>query len=299
MSQANHAAFDPAEQEILSSLVPEGADANEPIGLPTAEIAPAASTPDAPAATAPVIPAAEAAPATGTAEATGTPATPPPPQGDTRAALRAARHAEKRLRDENQRLTEELEALRAGKTPVDTEISDEELAQLEEDFPLQAKIVHQQRALVSRLAEQAKANEPPPEFEAPSYAPHIQEVIDSVPQLVEWQFDPNAQDKFARAVEYDKALSLDPDWKSRNAADRFAEAARRTQAAFGASPVTSSSLAANAATPRIDPAAALAAAQPSGPKGISDFRGGAPAANTGINFSGMSDEAIMASLPAG
>lgn len=308
-----HAAFDKDEQEILGKLVPEGATVNEPLdGLPAAESSAADVTAAAPAvaaAPAPATPAADAAAAPAAAPApaaaadtASAPAAAPAPQGDTRAALRASRRAEQRARDENQRLKQELEDLKAGKGPVNTDISDEELAQLEEDFPLQAKIVHRQRELEQKLAQQPAAPAST-EFEPLSYDPAVQEVIDSVPQLVAWQFDPAAQDKFERAISYDKALVLDPDWKDKSAAERFAEAARRTEAALAPAPPTPSGAPAPAAAPaaqRTDPAAVVAAAPVEGPKGISDFRGGAPASLTPApNYAGMSDEAIMASLPAG
>lgn len=309
-----HAAFDSSEQQILSTLVPEGADANEPLdGLPTAAdpaatasaapavvAAPAPATPAVDAATAPAAASAEAAPA---AEPASAPAAAPAPQGDTRAALRAARHAEKRLRDENQRLADELNDLKARNPQPDTAISDAELAQLEEDFPLQAKIVRQQRELERRLAVQPAPRQAATEFEPLSYDPVVQDVIDGVPQLVAWQYDPAAQDKFGRAIEYDKALALDPDWANKPMAERFTEAARRVEAALGskpaASPTPSAAPAAAAPATRIDPAAAIAAAPAAGPKGISDFRGGAPANPPVTNYAGMTDEQIMASLPAG
>lgn len=305
-----HPAFDPDEQAILSELRPEEEphlQADEEGNTPNSEPNPAdaSTTPDPSAAPAPApaeapapapAPAAEA-PAPAPAAAAPAPAAPPAeqpkPQGDTRAALRAARTAERRLRDENERLQRELEDARQGKKPVDTRITDEELEQLEQDFPLQAKLVRHQRELEQQIAAARPAAQPSTEFEAPSYRPEVQEVIDSVPDLVAWQYDPNAQDRFQRAVEYDKALLVDPDWKGRTPAERFAEAVERTKRAFGTAPAPAP---APSAQPQLDPAAALAAAPASGPKSISDFRGGGPAAPPERDFSAMSDEEILASL---
>jgi len=291
----NSAMFDKDEQTILSALVPdEGSEgAGDPAVQPANATAPAADT----GSSAPAQPASasdqEAKP---TDPASAEPA---PPQGDTRAALRASRRAEKRLRDQLDKLQAENEALRQGKpaSAVDTSITDEELATLEEDFPLQAKIVRQQRALQEQLAANAASQSTPTatdEFEPLVYDPAVQEVIDGVPELVAWQYDPTAQDKFLRAIEYDKALAVDPDWKDRNVSDRFTEAARRAKAALSTAPLD----AAPAAPPRQDPATVIANAQVQGPKGISDFRGGAPATPPSNNYSGMTDEQIMASLPA-
>lgn len=299
MSNSNiHPSFDQDEQAILSNLVPQGADVTEVItDLPTAA-EPAPATQADPSGTAvPPVQAETPAPATAATPEAAPEAT-PAPQGDTRAALRAARHAEKRLRDENQKLREEVEAIRQGKAPVDTQVTDAELAQLEEDFPLQAKIVRRQREIEQQLQQQHAAAQPAPGFEALSYDPAVQEVIDSVPQLVNWQYDPAGQDKFARAIEYDKSLVIDPDWANKPIAERFAEAVRRTQAALApATPAPTPSAAPAAA--RLDPATVIANAPAAGPKGISDFRGGAPASFSSVNYAGMSDEDIMASLPAG
>ena len=164
-----------------------------------------------------------------------------------------------------------------------------------------AKLVRRQREIEAKLATASPAPAPPSQdFEPLSYSPAVQEVIDSVPDLLAWQYDPNAQDRFQRATEYDKALMHDPDWKGKSPTERFAEAAERTKRAFGAaaspSPAPAPSPSAAAAAVRLDPAAAIAEAPASGPKGISDFRGGAPAAPTPPDYSPMSDEEVMASL---
>lgn len=296
MNTANHAAFDKDEQVILAAIVPEETTVEEvnqdlPVQAPAPEAAPA--TTEAPAAE----PAAAATPADAAAPAAEPTANTEQPQGDTRAALRAARHAEKRAREEANRLREEVEALKAGKAPVDTSITDAELAEMDRDFPQQAKIVRQQRALQEQLAKLA----PPPaqqEFEPMSYDPAVQEVIDGVPDLLAWQYDPQAQDKFQRAIAYDKALQSDPDWAGKTLQERFTEAASRTKRAFAPAAAPATPSAAPAAAPRTDPAKVIANAPVEGPKGISDFRGGAPGNAPTVNYQGMTDEQIMASLPA-
>lgn len=301
--EPNHPAFDSEEHAILSAIMPELESVEEGANAqPDESQAPAASA--APAQAQPVEgQTAEPAAAAQSQPAEASPATPEPaqPQGDARAALRASRRAEKRLRDELEDAKRQIEDLRQGKAPVDTSISDEELAQLEQDFPLQAKIVRNQRRLEEELAQtrQSQQQQPTEEFEPLSYDPSVQEVIDGVPDLVAWQYDPAAQDKFARAIEYDKALALDPDWRNRNAQDRFAEAARRTKEALApTTPAATTAAPAAPAVPRLDPQAVIAGAPVEGPKGISDFRGGAPASTPATqNYARMSDEEIMASLP--
>lgn len=299
--ESNHPAFSSDEHAILSAIVPEIESVEEgATAQPDDTQAPAATA--APAQTSTVDAQAAPAEAAQSQPAEANPATPEPaqPQGDPRAALRASRRAEKRLRDELDDARRQIEDLRQGKAPVDTSISDEELAQLDQDFPLQAKIVRNQRRLEEELAQaRSSQQQPAQEFEPISYDPEVQEVIDTVPDLLAWQHDPAAQDKFARAIEYDKALALDPDWRNRDAQDRFAEAARRTKEALApTTPAATKAAPAAPAATRLDPKAVVDGAPVEGPKGISDFRGGAPASTPATqNYQRMTDEEIMASLP--
>ena len=302
--EPKHPAFDSEEQEILSAIAPEDESVPEDgAGEAAAAEAPKPVEPSAAPTEAPKQDpdtqeeAASPEAAKPAAEEPESQQQPAQNHGDTRAALRAARREERRLRGENERLQQELEALRQGKAPVDTRITEDELAELERDFPLQAKVVRQQRALEEQLAARvapSQQTQQQAEFQPVVYDPTVQEVIDSVPDLLNWQYDPNAQDKFQRAIEYDKALSADPDWRNRPANERFEEAARRTREAFAPAPSPSPSAA--AAAPRLDPAKAIESAPVQGPKGISDFRGGAPASAPALDYTRMSDEAVMASL---
>ena len=301
IQEANHPAFDKEEQEILAKIVPDvdpvdEAQTGQPGEAPAPTEQPTATQKQAASPTGPE-PAPSVAAAPSVAIETSTTAEPAAPQGDARAALRASRRSEKRLREELDRLHQENEALKAGKAPVDTSITDDELAELEVDFPIQAKIVRKQREIDQHIAKE-KAAQQHEEFVPASYDPTVQELIDSVPDLLAWQYDPMAQDKFARAIEYDRALQVDPDWRGKPMSERFAEAAKRTKVAFGAAPiVTTTPSAAAQAAPQKDPAAVIADAPSIGPKGISDFRGGAPANAPALNYTGMTDEQIMASLP--
>lgn len=323
--QSSHPAFDAEEQEILSALKPEdepaeNAQAGQP-GESSPDAAPAGADATAaaaaPAVAAPAAASAEAQPGEGAAAAApgaapakpdAAPAAPAPepdkPKGDVRAALRASRHAEQRLRDELAEAKQTIEQLKSGDLPTDTNISEEELTQLEADFPAMAKAIRRQQALereIQELKVPPKGATGDADFQPLEYAPQVQMLIDDVPDLLAWQHDRNAQDKFQRAIEYDKALNVDPDWKDKPAVERFAEAARRTREKFGmpAATPTPSAGATPAAKPTVDPNAVIEAAQATGPKGISDFRGGAPASSPSLNYQNMSDEAIMASLPAG
>ena len=316
----SHPAFDSEEQRILSEIKPEddtpveNAQTGQPgDAKPDAAPAGAEAAPNAAAASpAPAAATTDAQPGAGAAAAPGTDTAKPDtpavvaqekPQGDTRAALRAARQSEKRLRDELAEARETIEKLKSGDLPTDTSVTDEELERLEQDFPAMAKAIRNQKALEKRLEEltaQPKNTTPEDDFQPLEYAPAVQMVIDDVPDLLAWQHDRNAQDKFQRAIDYDRALSVDPDWKDKPAVERFAEAARRTREKFGMpAGSTPSAGTTPAAKTTVDPATVIANAPAATPMGISDFRGGGPANAPTLNYQNMSDEAILASLPVG
>lgn len=298
-----HPSFDQEEASIAASLVPEGAEpGTSPTAVPTDGAVPPADSAQPvqqqATQTEPTVqPTQTATPAQGTTEPT--PQAAQQQTGDIRGALRASRRQEKALRERVQELERQNEELKAGKTPVNdsNDLTPEELEELRVDFPAQFKVYQE----TQRVKQQLEAIRPPPQAADPEFQPRlappeVQTLIDEVPTLVSWQHDPQAQDKFDKAIEYDEALRHDPDWKGRPVVDRFNEAARRAAAAFGlATPAPSQ--AAHAAATRIDPAQAIAGAQVAQPKGISDFPGGAPANAPTIDYSRMSDEAILASLP--
>ncbi len=293
-----HPSFDAEDNEVLQNLVPEGAEPGTPASAapvdPTPSPAPAPGQAPAPEPTAAPAPA-DAPAATPAPSSEPAPSPAPAPQGDARAALRASRREEKRLRNELERLQQENEALKNGKHAGNDslELTDAELEELRTDYPTQYKIAMASRQLQEHLKQQRQIDptDTTDGFEPPRYAPEVQVVIDQVPQLLAWQYDPNSQDKFARAIEFDKALEIDPDWRGKPAAERFAEAARRADPASAITP------SAAPAAPRQDPAAVIDAAPTGTPKGLSDLRGGGPANAPALDFSRMSDAEIMAALP--
>lgn len=288
MTEPAHPAFDSEEQEILSQITADDdgemqpADETPPAEAPAAEAAPATEAPaPAPAEAKP----AEEAPAT------------EQNQGDVRAALRAARRAEARTRAEVEKLRQENEQLRKAVpvTASEQEFTPDELESMKVDFPAQYKLYVKQQELAKQIAETRAATPQPAqstEFQPIEFKPEVQELVDQVPDLLNWQHDPASQDKLQRAIAYDRALQADPDWAGKPLMERFAEAAARTKRAFGAAPAPAAP-----AANRTDPAAALAALKTNGPKGISDFGGGQPASAPEIDFTQLSDEEIMARLP--
>lgn len=291
-----HAAFDSEEQEILSQIV-----ADEDGEMQAADETPPADTTDeqAPAAAQPEAKTTEASADVKPAEDKPA-ATPEKTEGNVSAALRASRRAEKRAKEELEKLRQENEQLRKA-APVaveEQEFTPEELEAMKVDFPAQYKLYIKQQALAKQLAE-TRAAAPQPasnaEFQPIEFTPEVQELVDQVPDLLNWQHDEASQEKLQRAIAYDRALQADPDWAGKSLLERFTEAAERTKRAFGAVPPTPKKPA--PAANRTDPAAAIAAIKPAGPKGISDFGGGQPASAPEVDFSKMSDEEIMARLP--
>ncbi len=296
MTTEMHPTFDSEDREILSQILAEEgdemqvADETQPEAeAPAAEAAPA-SQPEAKTTEAP----AEVKPAE--EKPTEQPAATDKPGGDVSAALRASRRAEKRAKEELDKLRQENEELRKA-VPVAAEEQDftpDELESMKVDFPAQYKLYVKQQALAKQIAETRPVAQPATseEFLPIEFSPQVQELVDQVPDLLNWQHDEASQEKLQRAIAYDRALQADPDWAGKSLLERFAEAAERTKRAFGATPMKAAT-----AANRTDPAAAIAAIKPAGPKGISDFGGGQPASAPEVDFSRLSDEEIMARLP--
>ena len=288
--QNAHSEFDIQEQLILERLEREvpvseggGFTGEQPAELPAEPTEPNAQQP----ASEPV--AAEPQPA-----ASAVPAVDPAQQGgDPRAALRASRHAERqaRLRAETaERRVAELEASnQPAPAQAPDELTDEQLAELEQDMPAVATVYRHSRATAARIAAVTPAAPPAPEpeFIAPLQSPDVQDAVDAVPALQAWQSNPD-QSRWLLAVKHDEMLRLMPAWKDKPLADRLAEASRRVHADLGAAPVLPA---------RRDPAHVIANAPLAQPLGVGDFRGGAAPGTQTKDYRGMSDEALMASLP--
>lgn len=296
MNESAHPAFDSEEQAILSQIT---ADDGE---MQTDDTPPSDASPAAAAETAPEQAAAETPDASTPAQADAKPADDKPaqeqPQGDVKAALRAARRSEARTRAEVERLKQENEELRkAVPATSDQDFTPDELEAMKTDFPAQYKLYVKQQELARQIAETRAATPQPAtqsaEFQPIEFSTNVQELVDQVPDLLTWQHDEASQDKLKRAIAYDAALEKDPDWMDKPILERFAEAVARTKRAFGEQPAPNP---AAPPAPRTDPAAAIAALKPAGPKSISDFGGGQSASAPTLNYSRMTDEEVLASL---
>ncbi|MGE6262793.1 hypothetical protein [Aeromonas media] len=105
------------------------------------------------------------------------------------------------------------------------DISQEELAQLAQDYPDLGKSIAAIASKLQRLEQQAA-----PQPVTPATNP-VQAALQAVPDLMNWR--EKDQDRFDFAIIVDEKLQADPAWQGKSLDERFAEAARRTKLAFG------------------------------------------------------------------
>jgi hypothetical protein len=149
--------------------------------------------------------------------------------------LEQARNEAKQLREQlaqSQQAQAERDKLQAlmekhGINPdVDPDdISQEELAQLAQDYPDLGKSIAAIASKLQRLEQQAA-----PQQVTPATNP-VQAALQAVPDLMNWR--EKDQDRFDFAIIVDEKLQADPAWQGKSLDERFAEAARRTKLAFG------------------------------------------------------------------
>lgn len=199
------------------------------------------------------------------------------PYAALQAERRAAKHersARERAESEAAALRQQLQDLKDGKTPdpvaSSDELSEDEIAAVAADFPQVGKALKQLQTLkeqVSKLAH--KAADPEPASAEPADDP-IQEAIDAVPLLLDWQaLDP---EKFARAQVLDNVAKTSPKWRGKPLHERFEHVAKQVadefDIPFEASPRTSN-------PNKVDPKTAISKAARAAPNTLSDLKGGA------------------------
>lgn len=284
--QNSDAEFNESERAELARIEAQAMAELEQVadqGLLSAETPPGDAPAQADATPAPVEAAATqvAAPAATTAQAEA-------PKGDPRAALRAARHAERRAREENDRLQRELEELKS-KVPQAPDTTDDVMSVVEADHPEVAQLVKGMQAKIDELtAKQAPAQAPAePEFIPESLPPEAQELVDEIPELAEWQASKDRQDYWQAAKAADRLLLTLPKWKDATAAERFTEAVRRVKADMAQpTPIDPKTIAAQR----------IAATPERGIETLSDLRGGQEPTGVQPDWSRMNDDEIIASL---
>jgi hypothetical protein len=208
-----------------------------------------------------------------------------------RNALRAARHDARQAQQEVERLRKELEEARKA-IPASRTEEDEVLAVLEEDLPQVAVIV---KALKAEVQELKAANTPqkaaqPPAFVADTLPDDLQEAVDQIDELADWQHNQD-QTLWNAAKRADELLFGLPAWRDKPLPERMAEVVRIVKQQASASTP--------AAAPARDPKQAARDAinnAPRQPLAIGDLRGGAAPRASGPNYGAMTDEEIIASL---
>ncbi len=208
------------------------------------------------------------------------------------AALQAERRSARAASGRAERAEQELQAaqkliadLRAGITP-DAEVTEADVADMEANFPEQGK---KMRALFERSQASAAPAPAQAAAEEPSDDP-VQEAIDQVPLLLEWQH--GDVEKFGRAQEIDAVLLKSPKWRDKPSVDRFTEVARMVADEYDV-PFTSpkTSTAASPAAP-----AAAPAMQRRQPETLSDFKGGSIADHGSIDANRVSPQQLLARM---
>ncbi len=201
------------------------------------------------------------------------------PYAALQAERRAARHersARERAESEAAALRQQLQDLRDGKTPdpvaSSDELSEDEIAAVAADFPQVGKALKQLQALTHRFDKMQTPAQAEVLAEAgfePTADP-IQDAIDAVPLLLDWQVsDP---EKFARAQAIDNVVKGSPKWRNKSFVERFEHVAKQVadefDIPFEASPRTSN-------PNKVDPKTAISKAARAAPNTLSDLKGGA------------------------
>lgn len=202
-------------------------------------------------------------------------------------------------------------------TEID-ELTDEELAEIEADFPQLAKAARAVRNAASnappKTAPQSQGQPSVDDIEAPD---PIQDAIDANPELLKWQTDKQHAGKFQMAVQVDNLLKASPKWANKPLEERFAEAVRRVKQELddvSSSPSRDNEgqrgQAQQRQTSSRDKARqAAAGAQRRGPQTLSDLKGSVAPASDNVaalapvamlnKFEAMSTEEILAHLDRG
>ncbi|MFG5409936.1 hypothetical protein ABXN37_19875 [Piscinibacter sakaiensis] len=178
-----------------------------------------------------------------------------------------------------------------------------ELADLREFAPDAAAQLEALRAENERLRQVAEAAAPAPAsppFVPDQLVPEVQEAVDDIPELLQWQNDPD-QRRWTAAKAADTMLRQSEGWANATFAQRFAKVTELVQQQF-----TTPSKAAPAPAPLEQALQRVAAAPPaatSAPLTVGDMRGGSsPSHNPTPDYhrmkeQGATDEDILAALP--
>lgn len=156
------------------------------------------------------------------------------------AVLQDTRNKANELAKTVERLQRELEAKQAGTTTAKTDaqaaadasaLSDEDLSDIEADFPAVAKLAQAYKALQAQVTEVKTASQKQADATQATADVDLQALIDERPLLSKWQARGGAA--WAEAVALDKELQADAQWANKPMAQRFEEVERRIAEDFG------------------------------------------------------------------
>lgn len=217
----------------------------------------------------------------------------------TRAAKEAAEAARADLQAKLDALQAQVSAAANSQaaTPQAT-VTPEEIAEMQENFPVMAKAYQAMQANLDRLQQAAVTQQQSQQAATQqSEAESVQDLIDANQKLAYLQAsDPAA---WQRAIALDDQLRNDPTTASLPMADRFTKVAAMYEVIHGAiNAPAAAAPAANPAAPTID--AVLAKAnQAAAPRSLSDLPGGSAVATSEVgNLEGMSGAEITSNLMA-
>lgn len=220
-------------------------------------------------------------------------------QAERRSARAASARAERAER-ENAALKKEIEDLRAGRSKDQGTLTEEEVQRMETEFPEEGKKLRAAFERTKELEKQVAASKPKEPTEQEIGDDPVQEAIDQVPLLVEWQHDPQHADKWQRSIELDNALQNSPKWKGKPAVDRFAHVAKLVADEFDIEvpqektpPAPKQASSEKTAAKQSDPKQVAAKAERQPPSTLTDLKGGSVPEHGQTDFKRMGPQQML------
>lgn len=196
-------------------------------------------------------------------------------------------------------LSDQLEALQAGKQPVAAatqgKLTEEDLAQMDVDLPGVAKVIRAQIAAIDSLTGTIQSlqqeNEIAQNNRQAAAQDQTEAAIQGNPDILAWREQASRKDNpdplmWNRAADLDAVLRSDPAWQDKPIAERFAKVAESIRSIYGAPPAP----VVDPIPPKKEPQAdlkqvadaKLQAAPAAVPTTLSDIPGGAPPAQNDL-----------------
>lgn len=192
----------------------------------------------------------------------------------SRAKAHEANQARLSAEAERDALRQQIEDLKAGRTPASEEDDplDAAIAEAAQDVPVVAELHKALKATRAELKAMRTSRSEPESEQEPQGNP-IQDAIDSIPHLAEWQAaDP---EKFQRAQAIDQALTGSPKWRDKSLAERFKHVAKQVADEFDIQIEDTAPQSETKTPSKADPREVVAGARRTAPNTLSDFKGGA------------------------